>query len=493
MAAIPPDLRALLAACREQYADDGPRRVLADWLEEQGDAVVGQAIRLQLSDEAVAGLPLYRSWVHDLTRHGREAWEAAAGGLSWLDRGLWHVTPKADPPEDVFGPEGEWIGTLAVSSNFDAWLQSPLAGTVPCLRLGNLERDSSALGRLWEWPALRALDIHHAHLSGEAMHSLARQELSLQALALTSGPFGPDDRSAFAWGPAFAGLKRLTLRQCDLAGRDRGALRRPAWASSLVSLEVACCRVIDIQGLVVSPVLETLLLRALTVPQRGLLAGLPSPGRLRRLCLSDVAFDDEAVKHLAAVPLTGLRLLDLSRNMRLTAACLPALGGSTWFSGLEVLSLQDVMLGPAGGAALAALPAAPLRVLDLEGCGLGPAGAEALAGWGALAGVEVLELEGNRIGPAGMRALAARHLPRLRRLDLSDNALGDEGVEALLASPLADELEWLSLRKNQMGERAALALARTPRLARLRQLMLDLGGGKVPAAARAAVRDRYGA
>ena len=44
----PPELRALLAECRANPAEDLPRLVLADWLDERGEADRAQFIRLQL-------------------------------------------------------------------------------------------------------------------------------------------------------------------------------------------------------------------------------------------------------------------------------------------------------------------------------------------------------------------------------------------------------------------------------------------------------------
>src|SRR5262245_56329639 len=43
-----PELDALLAACIEHPGDDAPRLVLADWLEEHGEADRAEFIRLQI-------------------------------------------------------------------------------------------------------------------------------------------------------------------------------------------------------------------------------------------------------------------------------------------------------------------------------------------------------------------------------------------------------------------------------------------------------------
>ena len=48
-AAVPrPELLGLLAACKERPDDDGPRLVLADWLEENGESDPAAFVRAQV-------------------------------------------------------------------------------------------------------------------------------------------------------------------------------------------------------------------------------------------------------------------------------------------------------------------------------------------------------------------------------------------------------------------------------------------------------------
>ena len=86
------------------------------------------------------------------------------------------------------------------------------------------------------------------------------------------------------------------------------------------------------------------------------------------------------------------------------------------------------------------LPA--LTALTLSVMHVGDTGASALAaalGRGALPRLRNLSLMGSALGNAGLVALAPalRQLPGLEAIDLGGNPVGDEGISALLAPPLA--------------------------------------------------------
>src|SRR5262245_43122276 len=99
---LAPQLRALLDACRDQYDEDVPRLVLADWLEEHGDdsdQARAEFIRLQV--EHTAGGPgdpgrvEQEERIEELRERFEDGWvgELAEGGLSWeWQRGLLWLT-----------------------------------------------------------------------------------------------------------------------------------------------------------------------------------------------------------------------------------------------------------------------------------------------------------------------------------------------------------------------------------------------------------------
>jgi len=175
---------------------------------------------------------------------------------------------------------------------------------------------------------------------------------------------------------------------------------------------------------------------------------------------------------------------------------------------LEMLRLCEPAADPDGGRQLAeglgagALPAVTwLRIFDTH---VGDAGATALAaalGKGALPRLETLILFNAAIGDAGLVALAPalRRLPALEFLDLDDNPLGHEGLDALVATPPAagapppttgglTKLVALTLSRTQITDAGCATLAATLNsgaLPALRSLYLD--GIPASAAARSAV------
>jgi uncharacterized protein (TIGR02996 family) len=124
----------------------------------------------------------------------------------------------------------------------------------------------------------------------------------------------------------------------------------------------------------------------------------------------------------------------------------------------------------------------PLSALRVRGA-IGDEGLARILGEPWLIDVVELIAAGAEIGPAGARLLArAEALPRLRRLDLRYNALGDSGLMALADSPLRERIEALRLSDNKFGPAGARALAGRGPWGRLRSLSVSfnrLGEGGI--------------
>ena len=159
---------------------------------------------------------------------------------------------------------------------------------------------------------------------------------------------------------------------------------------------------------------------------------------------------------------------------------------------LEEINLLDSSLDPGSidaiAGALSKWPKIRILVLD-SNPQVGDAGAEALCR-AAFPCMEELHLENCGLGSAGAQAIsiAAAQWPVLRVLDCMDNALGPEGVAALLSAPLP-ALEELDLESNEIGEKGAAAIAaashRMPQLRVLRCSRNDLGAAGARALAQA--------
>jgi uncharacterized protein (TIGR02996 family) len=145
------------------------------------------------------------------------------------------------------------------------------------------------------------------------------------------------------------------------------------------------------------------------------------------------------------------------------------------FPALEVLHLGGNHLRPKGAQALARLPfLSHLRELDLTNCALGDSGLKAVVSSSHFRCPALLDMGHNRIGRAGMRALLrALDLERLVVLEARSNSLDDKAVAELAGSPRLAGLLHLDISKNaKVGPAGAEALAASPHLKRLASLDL---------------------
>jgi hypothetical protein len=140
---------------------------------------------------------------------------------------------------------------------------------------------------------------------------------------------------------------------------------------------------------------------------------------------------------------------------------------------LSLLKLCGQALGLEGVTALARAPLRRLRRLDLSENQLGDAGLQTLLAAPWATNLRHLRLSGNEIGSDGLRRLVMPEaLPRLTELDLSRNPIDAEAAAVLAASPLLSRLRRLEVRPlNAEGLRVLLT---SPRLSR--RTVVVLGG-----------------
>ncbi|MEZ4237103.1 MAG: hypothetical protein R3F59_13300 [Myxococcota bacterium] len=223
-------------------------------------------------------------------------------------------------------------------------------------------------------------------------------------------------------------------------------------------------------------------LRALTVdarptdpdtPRPQVAAALLAPtlAGLEALTLLDVHLGDAGLRILAAAThLTALRALSLG-DCRAGVAGLTALAAAPLFRSLTALSLSTRALD---AEALAPLFAHGEALTELRVTHLGDDGLAALAASPALARLEVLAFPDDRdVTARGIAALAASPHLRLRELDARASRVGDAGLEALAASPGAEQLTRFVFGlepDHGVTARGLLALLRSPHLRRLEDL-----------------------
>lgn len=453
MPGLHPDLTGLLAGCRAAPADDTPRLVLADWLEEHADRSGlpsaadarerAELIRVQVE---LARPTADAARVADLRRAERDLilsnWHRWAGDLPAILRGLRDGTlaqamrlpirsgPTPAPPAiDPLYPHNSWRftrGLLAV----------------------DLQPHELADARLREWfQSDLAAWVEEAAISIDGLAELT----GLKVTAELTPYLGVRYRLGHGRFPSLSNPHGTTG---DVTGDDCRRLLR----SRNFGL---------VRHLSVGP-------SAVNVGFLRMLAGADLNG-IRGLELRGLGIGDTRAAQLAAAPLANLSSLDISDN-RIGSAGVRALAASPHLARLAVLIAFRNGIGDAGLTALCRSPlAGSLNVALLQNNGIGDAGIRELAASPLLARLHGpgLNLSMNAIGDGGAAALAGSpHLSRFTELILRENAVGDAGAAALADSPHAANLTYLDLWKNRIGDAGAGALAASPHLNAVRDLSL---------------------
>jgi uncharacterized protein (TIGR02996 family) len=206
-------------------------------------------------------------------------------------------------------------------------------------------------------------------------------------------------------------------------------------------------------------------------------ARCPHLTNLIELRMSCPELTESEVRVLTAAPwAVGLRRLSISAQT-VAGGAIRALAESANLCGLESLTLR--WSPPVDLGELQALGSSPhlagLRELNLWNNQLRPEGVQALAG-PVLEQLEVLKLGGNWFGDEGAIALARLAVPHLVRLDLSGNQIRVAGVEALAQAPLLANVRHLDLRGNITLSDGLTALAGSRFTSRLNTLLLHFNG-----------------
>ncbi len=441
-----PDLVALLAGCRAAPADDTPRLVLADWLDENADAsgldpddarARARLVRVQVELARPAfdtsRVVQLRSEQSRLLSANAERWLGDAGAWLWAERqhgrfGFAAGVPRPTPPFDPHATHSGWkfdrgLITLELTHaeltdpGFAAWFASPLAA----------------------WVEEAAVDVTGL----DALERLAVDRRVRPYLGVR-----------YALGAVVQSMGLVTPAPETITPADARRLTQSANFALVRSLHVY------------PPAVEggKVLAALITADVSG----------LRRLTVK-APLDDVTAAFLGMTPLVGLSSLDVS-GCELTARGFGDIVKSRHLSQLTSLIAFRNRLGDDGLAALAASPlAGRLTVLELQNTGIGDRGVIAVAESSLLERVvgPGLNLSMNPVADAGAAALArCPYLEPFTELILRDGRVGSRGVKALAESPYVANLTYLDLWKNRVGNGGARALASSPHLERVRELSI---------------------
>jgi uncharacterized protein (TIGR02996 family) len=365
------DHDALLCAIGANPADDLPRLVFADWLEEHDQPERAQFIRAEVD--------LYRrpEWDGERARYEH----GARLEHNWPDRRPWLGECAEGPLSGV-----AWSGEPVVRRGFP-W----------CVRVANLPTLSS----FWDhfanrWPVER-VDFETADLL-RLVHSPVLGRLT--ALAFPGGALGAVSARAmpaFANDPRVGHLEALTFSGGSLSPAGvRALLESPLFAN------LAVLGVNDHATGVGLALLE------------GVEQYPPGP-RFRTLELRTARLGEDGFRLLAAArALSGVTHLDLREN-HVNAARAQLLAESPAFADLRVLVLAGNSLGNAGTVALAlSSRLSELRVLDLSFCQVGDDGVRAILDSPLAEQLVLLNLSGSPASEETKQALKERMGDRVR-------------------------------------------------------------------------------
>lgn len=289
------------------------------------------------------------------------------------------------------------------------------------------------------YPKLKQLTLSYTYLTQVGLRALLGVRMPyLEALDLSGSRLNdPESIKLLATSNTLAGLKRLSLRQCNLI--DDSVLWL-GYTDSFARLEaldlsrnqLSAKGIWTIFGYGKIRALKHLDLNANHAP--GALAALvraKSTAALESLDARWIQANDEDLSALAAAP-TALHTLRLARGT-ISATGAQALGDSAWLRGLKELDLSEHPLKDQGVLGLIKSGFFPSE-LYLSQVQLGDEGIRALASSDLLRKVEVLDLRNNQWSHAAAQVFGqTRTLERLMVANLRGNDLGTPDNLGLMA------------------------------------------------------------
>lgn len=369
-----PELLALLAAAKADTADDTPKLVLADWLQEQDhevDRARGEFLRLTVqfrradaNDHVGQAMTLTRlnalwehyhgSWLGPLTAAGFQLWNVQPADCGLLYPTIDGTQAVARAARDVAGSEAyAWVEGLHFvrlsPRQFGRFVRSLLLNSLSSLTLSHC-LGNATITELADSPRaanLRCLDLFRVRAASEAI----------------------------AASPHLAGLRELRLRQARVDDAGFKALCDSPHLNELQSLTVtddaltihAGRAFADATGLLA---VEGLNLAGNRVGPDGtlIMAASENAARLRKLNLAANGIADYGVEAVCNQKhINKLTHLDVSGNLLRDRAAL-ALAAASHLGTLRELNLRGNDITDAGAEALANSPhLTDLRRLDLSG------------------------------------------------------------------------------------------------------------------------------
>ena len=480
---------ALLKAILAAPADDLPRLVYADWLDENGQPERAEFVRTEIEmatmmpDRDTAPSARDQPRYRPLERRAGELWNAHY--QTWF--------PGLDKYADEYQTHRGFPYHAAVAARRFVTHSAALfriAPTIFDVIIDKIGGNAAALAKCEAFAHVERLSFFETPFrtaEAEAFFPCEHlHKLKVLDVAYTDHQIGPDGAESLALCPSLVSLEDLNLNSNAI--HDTGAaeilgqrkfrtLREIDFGNNGLSSAVA-------EDFVVNRHLDQLRILDLswnhmTATGVNVLCGVPHLARLERLELHN-----NPLGLAVAVGLTLATFAGSLTKLGLYGCELGDEGLAELFAGrfpkLTDLGVGSNTLGEAAVAALAANDGlAAVESLHLSACGLTAAVASGLArvrtlpalgylnvghqpmsapaltallSGPLLQSVERLHIERAEVDDAGARAIAAADLPNLRTLYLGNNHITDAGARALVESKGLAGLTYLTLADNPLTE-----------------------------------------
>lgn len=442
--------------------DDAPRLIFADWLEESGAPDRADFIRVQIERQSLPNwdrrqLPL---WVREraLLKDHEPEWR---NSLPKIDGVTWGKFRRG------------FVSSVTIT---DLARLNTLANE--CRLVTPVESISI------NWPGSRAPFDDSSPIEG------------LKELTLLDSPYlDGDEIDMIAWSPILTTLETLNVGQCNLADDGIRRLLNSTHLSNLKALRAPFNSIGNngLDAILGSPSLDSL--EELDVAEQesysryeedpvidesGVLSLVDWPGmnRIRSLNLSG--------NNIGSAALHALLQANESRNLQqlvlrdngLEGAAMEAFAVAPSELRLQALDIGENYLSDIGAGFLAqAACLDDLKTLRLDRCELGRTSGILLADASLFYSLRKLDLNDNNLGGDGIQAILKRGPEELHTLQVANNDLLDEGAAFLASAPEAHGLQAIDLRNNGLGDASAAALAASEHLGQV--LVLGLTNNQI--------------
>ena len=541
---------AFLHAIHDTPADDLPRLVYADWLEENRDAARAEFIRVQCELASIDAIDPQRGALEDrehalLNEHedrwlGKSRpemteWEFARGFVQSL---------TADPygVSDAFLHEHTAeVGTFREMDlrdiNNSSW--SNRLTHADCSGWANR---TNFLRQIFQsgWPRLKSLDLLRLHglaNIGELFwNSPVRDQLTHLAISGRTNSSGWETINDTEFLELFAGrsLESLMAYDCGLNGNGLGyflaafaklkqldvsdnPIAPDAWRAFVRADPAIRLERLDVTGTPLAGIsLERVLGSRACENLKQLEMNRCGSARANMVTVANSRFWTQATElraHGGTIPAStleplclvqgppSLRVLDLDDNYLRTEG-VRMLCEAPWADGLTWLSLSRNYLDDVSLQALAQsgrfrhlntlhLSHNNLDLDEAEGEAITHIGIRRLVESACFANLRILTLANTGIADRSVEAILNEASWRLSGLGIASCALRADTARMIATSPRLARLNWLDLSNNRLlGDDALLPLAESPYLSRLCEL--DIGGISVSDKVRNVLRERLG-